>query len=175
MINYDIHKGKNKKGKGSNWSLHILLTATFVLMWNFLAHYNFDLRFHTSAETYYIPKGMNEIHELLMCLGYVWKRNVVCSLMLYNKIQRSRGSTSQSDFSLTILGLTGIDFEPRQEKTGRKTSWRKGLRREAITTQPTYGAATTPVFEPCLHLWEASALTTAYPSPPLSVVNRPLR
>ena len=51
-----------------------------------------------------------------MCLGYVWKRNVVCSLMLYNKIQRSRGSTSQSDFSLTIPGLTGIDFEPRQEK-----------------------------------------------------------
>ena len=86
-----------------------------------------------------------------MCLGYVWKRNVVCSLMLYNKIQRSRGSTSQSDFSLTIPGLTGIDFEPRQEKTGRKTSWSKGLRREATTTQPTYGAATTPVFEPCLH------------------------
>ena len=110
-----------------------------------------------------------------MCLGYVWKRNVVCSLMLYNKIQRSRGSTSQSDFSLTIPGLTGIDFEPRQEKTGRKTSWSKGLRREATTTQPTYGAATTPVFEPCRHLWEASALTTAYPSPPLSVVNRPLR
>ena len=46
------------------------------------------------------------------------------------------------------------------------------------TIQPTYGAVSTPVFavfKPGLHLWKASALTTAYPLLPLSVVNRPLR
>ena len=36
---------------------------------SFLAHYNFDSRFHTFAEAYCISKGINEIHELLMCLG----------------------------------------------------------------------------------------------------------
>ena len=112
MINYDIYKRKNKKRKGEQLVItHVANSDSFADV-SFLAHYNFDSRFHTFAEAYYISKGMNEIHELLMCLGYVWKRNVVCSLMLYNKIQRSRGSTSQSDFSLTIPGLIGIDFEP---------------------------------------------------------------
>ena len=40
-----------------------------------------------------------------------------CCLLPYVTIKlRSRGSTSESGFSLTIPGLTGIDFEPRQEK-----------------------------------------------------------
>ena len=166
MINYDIYKGKNKKGKGSNWSLHILLTATFLLMWNFLAHYNFDLRFHTSAETYYIPKGMNEIHELLMCLGYVWKRNVVCSLMLYDKIQRSRGSTSQSDFSLTIPGLIGIDFEPRQEKNREENFLEQRIEERGNNNSTHLWRSHDASIWTLSTLWEASALATAYPCVP---------
>ena len=102
-----------------------------------------------------------------------------CCLLPYVTIKlRSRGSTSESGFSLTIPGLTGIDFEPRQEKNREENLLEQRIdeRSNNNSTPPmANGAATTPVFELCLHLWEASALTTAYPLPPLSVVNRPLR
>ena len=88
MINYDIHKGKNKKGKGSKWSLHILLTATFLLMWNFLAHYNFDLRFHTSAEAYNIPKGMKSMS--CWCVYGTYGSTMLFVPLCYNKITIQR-------------------------------------------------------------------------------------
>lgn len=66
MINYDIYKRKNKKKERRVTSItHVANSDSFADV-SFLAHYNFDSSFHTFVEAYYVSKGMNEIHELLM-------------------------------------------------------------------------------------------------------------